>query len=309
MSSRRPRFLLVFALLAGVLAACDGSRSDSATQRDVTADDAVTVGSFDFAESELLAEIYSQALEGGGFRVERVFGLGPREFVWPALARGLVELVPEYAGTALQFLSLGRMQPTGGAAATHEALVRALESGPVTALSAAPGETANTFVVTHRVAEQYGLRALSDVAAVADELVFGGPPECVSRPLCLLGLRDMYGIVFKEVVRLDAGGPVTRQELTRGAVDMALLFTSDPVIATGTFVELRDDRGLQPAENVTPLVRREVISRFGSGVTSIVDAVSRHLTTPALRLLNAEIGSGSDVEGIAARWLEAEGLR
>lgn len=309
MRSRRPGFLLVLALLAGVLAACDGSRTDSATTGDVTADDAVTVGSFDFAESALLAEIYSQALEGGGFQVERVFGLGPREFVWPALARGLVELVPEYAGTALQFVSLGTAQPTGDATATHEALVRALASGPVTALGAAPGETANTFVATRRVAEHYGLRTLSDVAAVAHELVFGGPPECMSRPLCLLGLKDVYGIVFKEVVRLDVGGPVTRQELTRGAVDVALLFTSDPVIASGTFVELIDDLGMQPAENVTPLVHREVISRFGPGVTSIVDAVSRHLTTATLRRLNAEIASGSDLAATAAGWLETQDLR
>lgn len=105
----------------------------------------VTVGSLDFAESELLGELYSQALESGGFTVRRAFDLGPREFVAPALARGLVDLVPEYAGTALQFVSLGRAQPGADPVAAREALVQALTGTGVTALQAAPAQDANTF--------------------------------------------------------------------------------------------------------------------------------------------------------------------
>jgi osmoprotectant transport system substrate-binding protein len=307
---RRPRLVIVLALAAVALAACAGDQPSRGVLSAVTTDDAITVGSFDFAESDLVAEVYSQALEHGGYRVTRAFGLGPRELVGPALSRGLVELVPEYAGTALQFASLGKIHPTGDVAATHAALVETLADGPLTALNAAPAQSANTFVVTRAVADTYGVRTLSDVTAVAPQLVFGGPPECGSRPLCLLGLKEVYGITFKQVVRLDAGGPVTRQALTTGAVDMALLFTSDPAIASGAFVEVADDRHMQPAENITPLVRRDVLSRFGPGVATVIDAVSEHLTTAALRQLNAALeGSPSGLAAIADQWLHAEGLQ
>ena len=137
----------------------------------------------------MLAEIYSQALERGGYHVRRAFDLGPREFVAPALARGLVEFVPEYAGTALQFSSLGTRSATGNVRATAESLDRALEKHHVTALAPAPAQDANAFVVTRRTAVREHLRRLSDLAAVAPQLTFGGPPECPSRPQCLAGLE------------------------------------------------------------------------------------------------------------------------
>ena len=124
-TSRQLVGVLVATLLAAVLATA--AESSTRTARDTLRDDAITVGSFDFAESGLLAEIYSQALEGAGFRVRRAFDLGPREFVAPALASGLVELVPEYAGTAVRFLSLGAATPRADIDETHDALVRALD--------------------------------------------------------------------------------------------------------------------------------------------------------------------------------------
>ena len=271
----------------------------------------VTVGSFDFAESELLAELYSQALEGGGFTVRRSFNLGPREFVAPALARGLVDLVPEYAGTALQFVSLGRAEPAADPGATREALARALEDTGVgvTALEPAPAQDANTFVVTRATAERLGLQRLSDLAGAGADLTLGGPPECASRPLCAVGLDRVYGARFKEVVALDAGGPLTLQALRAGAIDVALLFTTDPAVGDQTLVQLADDRALQPAENVVPLVRTEVVDRGGTRLVGLVDAVSQRLTTDKLRSLNQLVAGGSGVPSVAATWLAAEGLR
>ncbi|MBA3605672.1 MAG: ABC transporter substrate-binding protein [Acidimicrobiia bacterium] len=296
--------IAVICLLTSVIACSPGDKAPAPSALD---DDAVTVGSFDFPESVVLAEIYAQALEASGYEVERALALGPREFVGPALQDGLVELVPEYAGTAAEFASLGAAEPSGDPAQAHAELVRALDGGAVTALDAAPAQVANTFAVTVATADEHGLATLSDLAPVAAELSFGGPAECAARPLCLRGLEERYGFVFDDVRVLDTGGPVTRQALRNGDVDVALLFTTDPSL--GEFVELRDDAGLQPAENVTPIVRTEVVDRFGQAFVGVVDDVSRRLTTQAVRQLNAAMDDpDGEPAGIAARWLEAEGL-
>src|SRR5436190_2989836 len=294
------------AVLLPALVGCSSHAGDR-TSANVPHDDAITVGSFDFAENTLLAELYSQALESGGYRVHRAFDLGPREFVQPALARGLVDFVPEYAGTALGFLTLGADSPRANVDETHSSLARVARSRHLTALEPAPAQDANTFVVSRAVAARYKLHRLSDVARVASQLTFGGPPECPTRPQCLLGLRKTYGLKFKDVIALDAGGPLTLEALRNREVDVALLFTTDPALAHGDFVQLVDDRRLQPAENVTPLVRSEVIGTSGPHFTEVVDAVSRRLTTEALRELNAEVASGkSKAAAVAARWLRAE---
>jgi osmoprotectant transport system substrate-binding protein len=289
-------------------AACGGSPDDPAPPN-ALGDDAITVGSFDFAESVLLAEIYSQALEHAGFTVERAFELGPREFVAPAMSVGLIELIPEYAGSAATFLHRGEPAPPSDVRSTYERLIDGLEGHPVTALMASPAKNANAFVVAKSTAEQAGLVELSDVTAIADELVFGGPPECQRRALCLVGLEQVYGIEFGTVVALRAG-PLIEQALRDGGIDMGLMFTSDAAMLSADFVELRDDRGLQPAENITPLVRNEVLDRWGDDVADPVDAVSALLTTAQLRQLNAEVGGNTaSVATIATAWLAEQGLR
>jgi osmoprotectant transport system substrate-binding protein len=273
----------------------------------VLGDDAITVASFDFAESELLAEIYGQALEAGGFDVERALRLGPRELVAPALASGLVELVPEYAGTALQFLGLGAAKPSADVSITHDALVGLLEGTDLVALSPAPAQDANAVVVSEELARRHGLEKISDLVGIESELAFGGPPECPDRPLCLAGLERVYALDFGEFVPLDAGGPLTRQALENGQIDAAILFTSDPVV--DRFVVLEDDRGLQPAENVTPLVHADVVARWGSDLVDLVDSVSARLTTDELRALNAEVASGrARPADAAATWLRRRGF-
>jgi osmoprotectant transport system substrate-binding protein len=299
-----PRLALPAAVTATFIVAACGSGSRSTATQTALADQAISVASFNFPESVLLAEIYSQALEAGGFTVKRTFDLGPRELVDPALMRGLVELVPEYAGTALQFVSVGRDAPGSDVAATQAALARALEGTPVTALGSAPAQDANTFVERRQTAQRTGTTKLSDLSGNARSLTFGGPPECPQRPLCLAGLKDRYGIDFGQVIPLDTGGPLTMQALRSGGVDVALLFTTDPATVDPELVELADDRGLQPTENVTPLVRRDVITKFGPKVRERVDAVSTRLTTAVLRGLNAELASKpGSVRAVAARWL------
>jgi osmoprotectant transport system substrate-binding protein len=300
--------LLAVGSLVAVAAGCSAGSGDR-PPASALGDDTITVGSFDFAESRLLAEIYSQALEGGHYPVRRALSLGPREFVDPALSRGLLELLPEYAGTAVQFLSLGRASPTVDPAVTHLALVRALAGHPLQALAPSPAQNANAFVVRRDSAERLGLHTLSDLARVAPDLTLGGPAECPSRPTCQLGLHQVYGLEFDRFVMLDPGGPITLQALVRGDVDVALLFTTDPAISREGLVELVDDRHMQPAENVTPLVRTEVVDRWGPGLVTVLDGVSQRLTTEALRQLNADVAGGTDTEAVAAAWLTAQELR
>jgi osmoprotectant transport system substrate-binding protein len=291
------------------LVACSGA-TERAHSPSVLADDKITVGSFDFAESVLLAEIYSQALETGGFTVDRAFALGPREFVGPALHAGLIEFVPEYAGTAVTFFSAGARTPSADAGATHRHLVDAVAGSSITVLEAAPAQNSNVFVVTRETARRLQLTRLSDLTSAASELVLGGPSECPVRRFCELGLRERYGLTFAEFVALDAGGPLTHQALRNGDVDVALLFATDPRLAE--YVVLIDDRLLQPAENVTPLVHRDVIQRFGADVVEVLDSVSSQLDTDGLRRLNAADATTpgvDDVAAIAAEWLGNRGLR
>lgn len=304
--SPRPLIVLALAML-GVVVLSSGASARAANP--ALRDGTVTVGAFDFAESELLGELYSQALEGEGLRVERAFGLGPREVVLPALESGLIELVPEYAGTALRFASLGTDSGASDVTSTQDELGRLMASHHVSVLASAPAQDANVFVVRRATAARFGLASLSDLASVADRLTFGGPPECPTRPFCLAGLERVYGVSFDEVVSLDAGGPLTKQALRTRVVDVALLFSTDPDTAGDDLVELVDDRRLQPAENITPLVRTETLERIGPSLRTAVDAVSALLTTETLRALNAEVAAGASVRAVAARWMRTEGLR
>jgi osmoprotectant transport system substrate-binding protein len=299
--------IIVGAALLGITACADDDERIAAPA--ALSDDAITVGSFAFPESILLAELYSQALEASGFRVERAVGLGPREFVGPALHAGLIEFVPEYGGTAVAYFSVGGVAPSADPTANHRALERLFAESSITALDAAPAENTNTFVVRAEIARRYGLRTLSDLAAIAPELVLGGPPECATRPLCQVGLRDVYGLEFADFVALEAGGPVTHQALRDGHVDVALLFSTDPELVD--YVELTDDRHLQPAENIVPLVHTAIVERWGTDVVATINAVSRELDTESLRQLNtvdAATPGGDDVTEIAARWLQAKRL-
>ena len=155
---------------------------------DVLGDDAITVGSFDFPESVLLAELYSQALEDRGFRVERALGLGPREFVGPALARRTDRVRAGVRRDGGGFFSAGAVAPSADPAANHRALARVV-AGTASPSSTRPRHRTPTPSSSREdTARRYGLTTLSDLAAVAPELVLGGPPECATRPLCQVGL-------------------------------------------------------------------------------------------------------------------------
>ncbi|MFL5799006.1 MAG: ABC transporter substrate-binding protein [Actinomycetota bacterium] len=286
------------------LAACGGPGPTSPSR---VAPGTVTVGSFDFPESEVLAEVYGQALEAKGLPVRLALNLGPRELVLPALLRRLVHLVPEYEGSALDFLSRS-LAADADPVATHTALDRVLSPTGAVALRSAPAQDANAFAVTRATARQFHLRTVSDLGPFAGRMVFGGPRECPQRPLCLPGLRSVYGLSFRRFYPLDTGGSLTIAALTSGNVDVALVFSSDPVVADRGFVLLRDDRRLEPAENVTPVVGRAMVRRYGARLTSAIDAVSARLTGRQLVSINRAVAAGRSPATVAAQWLAGQGL-
>ena len=300
----RRAMLTSAAILAWVAAACGSGADTTPAQEADRRGDAITVASFAFSESRVLAEIYAQVLESQGLSVRRAFELASREVVEPALEQGKVDLVPEYVGTALRFL-----EPRQQADDAYAALSRAFAARGVTVLAPAPAENKNGIVVTAATARRLRLTKISDLAPVARNLVFGGPPECPERPLCLPGLRSTYGLSFKQFRALDAGGPATVAALEGGEVDVALLFTTDGHLTEGNFVLLADDKGLQPAENVVPVVRASVLERHGDTLRQAVDGVSRVLTTDQLVNLNRQVDVDGESPRQAARsWLARHGL-
>ncbi|MEA2508600.1 MAG: osmoprotectant transport system substrate-binding protein [Actinomycetota bacterium] len=270
---------------------------------------AIIVASFDFAESELLSELYATVLQYHGYPVRRAFNLGPREVIEPALQQGRVDIVPEYLGSALSFVTLGKADVDARRAYLFRQLTHAFKKKGVDPLALAPAQDENGIVVSEATAARYNLRKVSDLKPVASKLVFGGPAECESRPFCLPGLERTYGLHFKKFEALDAGGPVTVSSLQSGLVDVGLLFTTDPNIVSNGFVLLRDDRGLQPPDNVVPVVSRKVLKEHGGGVVRLIDEVTRKLSTDTLRRLNVKVQvNGRSASRVALQWLKGRGI-
>lgn len=265
----------------------------------------IIIGSFDFTEGAILSNLYAEVLRTSGFEV-KVESVATREIMQPALEQGFIDLVPEYQGTLLHFL-----HPGSDAYADLDeefALDVALEKRDLVALEAAPGQNQNVIVVTSETASEHNLETISDLEDLAGEMVFGGPPECPARPLCLKGLIDVYGLDFARFQSLDAGGPLTLAALTGGEIDVGLMFGTDPAIDRDGLVVLADDRSLQPAENIVPVVRADVLRGQGEMSEPLAELSSR-LTTEALRRLNSRVDdAGLTPEKAAQEWLEQEGL-
>jgi osmoprotectant transport system substrate-binding protein len=289
-----------------ILAACSGS--DRATPPGPPSRTEVVVASFNFPESVLLAEIYAEALEGAGIPVRRELGLGPRELVQPALLGGLVDLVPEYLGSALASLAPDADLAGAEVAPVRRRLEEAASRRGLSVLEPAAASNQNGIAVTRATADRLGVSTLSGLAGAAGGASLAGPPECQRRPYCLPGLERAYGLRFTRFVALET----ERQRLTalrEQVVDAAVVFTTDGELALGDLVLLEDDRRLQPAENVAPVVSEAAIERYGARLVEPLRAVSARLTSENLRFLNWRVSvAGSDPRVEARGWLARNGL-
>jgi osmoprotectant transport system substrate-binding protein len=266
------------------------------------------MGSANFPEQVILGELYSQVLEANGFTVDRHLNLGTREIVEPALESGQIDMYPEYLATVLTFVTKDSSKASSDPAATAKALQDAFAPKNITVLDFAQAQDQNGFAVTQQTAQKYTLKTISDLQPVAGELVLGGPPECPQRPFCLLGLQQTYGLNFKDFKPLDTGGPLTVAALESGQIDVGELFTTDPNIALKNFVLLDDDKHLQLADNVAPIVRNDVLNRAPE-IRQLANSVSSKLTTPDLTDMNKQVGiDHKDAKDVAAAYLKDKGI-
>jgi osmoprotectant transport system substrate-binding protein len=305
MRSRR-RYAVVAVILGLALVAGGCGDDDEESTTGGAQAETVTIGGFNFSESTILASIYEGALRSEGIRVSVRPNLGSREIVAPALERGEIDLYPGYAATDLEFYNQGAGEATPDAQATVDKLRLRLTAKNITALEPSPAVNANAFAVTKATADKYSLKKLSDLAPVAGELRLGGPPECPTRPFCAAGLEKTYGIVFKEFKALDTGGPLSKTALEKGDVDVALIFSSDGAIPDKGFVVLEDDRNLQNADNVVPIIRTGALT---DQARQVLNRVSAALTTDDLVQLNkrADVDK-EDPEVLAKDWLKEHGF-
>jgi osmoprotectant transport system substrate-binding protein len=253
----------------------------------------VTVGSAAFPESEIIAEIYAQALESKGLKVRTKLNIGAREVYIPALKQGEIDVVPEYTGNLLTYLD-----PKATATAPDEvtsALAKAVPSG-LAVLQAAPGENKDSLNVTASFAKENGVTSIADLADV-DGLRLAANPEFKQRAYGIPGLEKVYGITGIEFTPIsDGGGPATVKALVSGTVDVADIYSTTPSIKANKLVTLDDPKNLIAAQNVVPLVRED---KATDKVSEVLNAVSASLTTQELLELN-EANQGKDKAAPAA---------
>ncbi|GAA2524729.1 ABC transporter substrate-binding protein [Winogradskya humida] len=266
----------------------------------------ITIGSANFAESELLAEIYAQALEAKQVKVKRTFNIGARELYLKALQDKSIDLLPEYNGALLAALATGGA-PEGVSSPTDvlAALKKVLPAG-TEVLEQSAAEDKDTLSVTQETATKFSLKTIDDLKPVAGQLTVGAGPEWAERYQGLKGLESLYGVKFKEFKPLDAGGPLTVKALTGGDIDVGNVFSTDSAITTNKLVVLADPKNLYTAENVLPLIRSEANNPTVSGA---LNAVSAKLTTENLTTYLAKVQvDKQDTAAVAKAFLTENGL-
>jgi len=293
--------------LAFVATACGGAGTGGGG----AAKPDVIVGSTNFYEQVTLGELYAQILEANGYKVTRKFNIGNREIVYPALKSGQMDITAEYLATLLAFVDKdGKIaKPTTDKNETKTGLQKALDADQLTVLDAADATDQNGFVVSKDTASSKNLKKISDLSPVAKDMILGGPPECPQRPFCQLGLKNVYGLTFKDFKALDAGGPLTVAALDGKQIDVGLLFTSDPSIVAKSFVLLDDDKHLQLADNIAPVVRSALLQKDDGTLKRLLNSISAKLSQAELNDMNKQVAvDKKDSKDVAAAWLKKQGL-
>lgn len=303
------RLALGAVLLALTISACTpggGGTSPSASAS--AGKPTVTVGSAGFDEAALIAEIYAQALEAHGYTVNRHLEIGERALVQAALDDDEVNLVPEYLGGLGSSLGAAISSDTQ---ATFDAMQAKLAEKNLVALNFSPGTDADGFVVRQETATTLGLATMSDLAKVADQLVWGLAPGCPTNSVCGPGLKTTYGIDISklQVESLPPCSGQMAQSLNSSAIDVAQVCTTQPDIPTFNFVLLQDDLGLQPAQNIAPVARQDLLDAAPDDFEATLNAVSAKLTTAELTKLNVEVSVKQvSFANAAHQWLTDNGL-
>jgi osmoprotectant transport system substrate-binding protein len=267
----------------------------------------MVVGSADFPESKIIAEIYAQALEANGFTIRRQFGIGSRETYIAAVKDHSIDLIPEYTGNLLQYFDPKTTATSPDAVVL--ALLRALP-GDLSILTPSPAADTDTVAVTRATATKWNLKTIGDLAAHSAEVKFGAPSEFLNRTEGLPGLKKNYGLDIspKNFVAIsDGGGPATVRALMDGTVTAADIFSTSPAIPQNDLVALEDPKDNFLAANVVPVVSSQKMS---DPIKTVLDAVSAKLTTEDLIALNTAVSgnAGVDPDEAARKWVADHGF-
>jgi osmoprotectant transport system substrate-binding protein len=307
--------LAAIAALAAV-AACSSSSSSSSTAASSAASSAsnplssgaasgtVVIGSANFPENEVLAEVYALALQAKGVKVSTKLNIGAREVYYPQVEKGAITIIPEYNGTLLTV----EADPTSTAKTTADvdAALAAKLPSTLTVLNPAAAQDSDSVTVTQATATKDHLKTIADLAPYAKDITFGAPSEFKTRSDGLAGLKANYGLTFKGFDPLDESGPITLAALTSGKVQAADVFTTTPQIISDKLVSLADPKFNFAAQNVIPLVYKPDLTPT---ITATLNAVSAKLTTAALLQLDVDvITNKEDYTTAAQQWLQSVGL-
>ena len=263
----------------------------------------ITVGSADFPESALLAEIYAGALEAKGVKVTKKLNIGAREAYIPALQDGSIDLIPEYTGVLTQYFDKNAKASDAEGVYTE---LKAAVPQTLKVLDKSAAEDKDALVMKKSRADELGVKSIADLASHAKDLTVGGPPEWKTRMTGLPGFKKIYGLDFKAFRPLDAGGPLTLAALKNGQIDAGDLFTTDPNIAANNLVALEDPKNMYAAQNVVPLITK---SKSTPTIEGALNAVSAKLDTSTLAALLKEVVTDKkDASVVAKEFLSKNGL-
>lgn len=264
----------------------------------------IVIGSFNFPESEILGNMYAEALKNAGFDVTTKFNLGPRQTTIPALKDGSINLMPEYNGNLLFFYD------TKASAKTTDDVDAALKTEipkDFQVLEPSPAEDKDAYVVTQAMAEKEGLESIADLSKI-QPFSLGANPQFGTLPYGIPGLKATYGVdevTFKSIE--DYGGPDTVKALADDTVQVADIYTTSPALKTDDLLVLKDPKNLIAAQNVLPFLNKKI---YSAKLASVLNGVSAKLTTDDLiGLRNRVEGSEkAQASAVAKDWLTKEGL-
>jgi len=293
-----------------VLSACSPGGSGSPSGSAAAEKPVVKIGTQAFWEASVVGEMYAQALEAKGYTVERHLEIGERPAVHAAFDAGEVNLIPEYLG-GLAGQGLGITELSSDPQKAWDNMQDALSNKGWVSFDFSPGTDADGFAVRKETATQFGLVTMSDLAEVADQLVWGVAEGCPDNPVCGPGLKDTYGIDLStlQVESLSPCSTDIATALNDSAIGVAQVCTTQPEIASMNFVLLTDDKHLQPAQNLVPIASKELADAGGTELADILNAITAKLTTEALTQLGASIVlNHEDKADVARQFLQDNGL-
>jgi osmoprotectant transport system substrate-binding protein len=304
-------WLLLAAVLALGVAACgddlnNSNDSGSSSSGDSAAKPSITVGSANFPENVVLAEIYAGALSNKGFDVSKKLNVGSREAIFPALEKGEITVLPEYSGALLSYLTEAKSDAKEIGAQVDA--IKAELPAKLTLLEPSSAEDKDTITCNKETVDKYGLTSIEDLAKVGDQITIGGPPEFAKREgFGIKALKRVYNAEFKKFQPLDVAGPLTVAALKDDKVQCANLFSTQSAIPANGFVTLEDPKGLVESEAVVPLIAKDAAT---PEVTDTLNAVSAKLTTDNLKELVKRVEvDKDDAETVASDFLGEQGLQ